>query len=78
MTHGTEAHAPDQRVGTPRLAIAEQPVVVHANVADEDRVVRQSAVDLERGALRINWLTVVSKTGRNQFVPFLTVAVDRH
>ena len=58
------------------LQIAEQPVVVHADVADQDRVVGQSALNLERRALRIDRLGVVGEARRDQLVPFLAVAVD--
>ena len=74
--HRAEPHRADQRIRPPRLAEAEQPVVVHADVADEDRILRQRLVDFERGALRIDRRGVVGKAGRDELVPLLPVAID--
>ena len=74
--HGAEAHAADQRIRAARLAEAEQPVVMHADVADQDRVVGQPSSNLKRRALRIDRLGVVGEAGRDELVPFLAIAVD--
>ena len=42
----------------------------------EDRVVGQRRVDLKCRALRIDRLAVVGEARRDQFVPFLAIAVD--
>ena len=68
--HRAEAHGADQRIRPARLAELQQPVVVHADVADEDRVLGQRAVDLVRGALRVDRRGVVAEAGRDERVPF--------
>ena len=74
--HRAESHRADQRIRPVRLAKAEQPIVVHADVADQDRILGQRLVDLERGALRIDRHGVVGKAGRDELVPLLAVGVD--
>ena len=75
--HRAEAHRADQRIRALRLAELQQPVVMHADVAHQDRVVGQRAVDLVGGALRIDRRGVVGEARRDQRVPFLAIAVDR-
>ena len=50
--------------------------MVHADVADQDRILRQRLVDLERGALRIDRRGVVGKAGSDELVPFLAIGID--
>ena len=59
-----------------RPAEAEQPVAMHADIADEDRVLGQRLVDLERRALRIDRRGIVGEAGRDELVPFLAVDID--
>ena len=75
-THRAKAHRADQRIRPLRLAEAEQPIVMHADVADQDRILRQRLVDLERGALRIDRRGVVGKAGRDELVPLLAIGID--
>jgi hypothetical protein len=51
-THGAKAHRAYQRVRPLRLAETQQPIVVHADVADEDRVLWQCLVNFKGCALR--------------------------
>jgi hypothetical protein len=50
--------------------------VVHADVADEDRVRGQGAVDLDGGALGVERPAVVAEARRNQLVPVAAIAID--
>ncbi len=75
--HRAKPHAADQRGGATRLAELKEPVVMHADVADEDRVLGQRPVDLVRGALRVDRGGVVDVAGRDFGLPFAPPAVDR-
>src|SRR5215831_17270893 len=75
-THWPESHRADQRVGTPWLAVAQKPVVVHADVTDQNGVFRQAAIDLDGRALRIDRFTVVGKPRRHKLVPLLAIAIN--
>src|SRR6266702_1883977 len=74
--HRAKTHRADQRVRPLRLAEAQQPIVVHADIADQDRILGQRFVDFERSALRIDRRGVVGKTGSDELVPFLAIGVD--
>ena len=50
--------------------------MVHADIADEDRILRQRLVDFERGTLRIDRGGVVGKSGGDELVPLFPVAID--
>ena len=50
--------------------------MVHADIADQDRIFRQRLVDLERGALRVDRRGVVGKARRDEPVPLLAIGVD--
>ena len=76
-THRAKAHGADQRIRPLRLAELQQPVVMHADVADQDGVVGQRAVDLVGGALRVDRRRVIGEARRDQRVPFLAIAGDR-
>ena len=52
--HRTEAHRADERIGPPRIAELDEPVVVDADVAHQDGVLGQRLVDLVRGPLRMD------------------------
>ena len=74
--HRAEPHRADQGIGPARLAELDQPVVVDADVADEDGVLRQRPVDLARRPLRMDGRGVVVKAGRDEGVPFPPPAGD--
>ena len=74
--HRAEAHRADQRIRALRLAELDEPVVVHADVAHEYCILRQHAVDLVRGALRIDRRGVRLEAGRDERFPLLAIAGD--
>jgi hypothetical protein len=74
--HGSESHRADQRIRPARFGVTEQPVVMHADVAHQDGVLRKTAADLNGGTLRIDRLAVIAEAWGDQLVPFLSVAVD--
>jgi len=74
--HRTESHRADERIGTPRIAELDEPVVVDADVAHQDGVLRQRAVDLVRGPLRMDRRRIIGKARRDERVPLLAIAVD--
>ena len=75
-SHGAEAHRADERTRPPRRAELDQPVVVNADVAHQDRICRQRLVDLVGGALRMDRGCIVDEAGRDERVPLLAPAVD--
>ena len=53
-THRPESHAADQGIRPLGLAILQKPIVVDADVAHQNGIVRQGPVDFVRGALGID------------------------
>src|SRR5437764_13700059 len=75
-SHRAEPHAADQRVRPARVAELQEPVVVDADIAHEDRSLGQRATDLVRGALRIDRGRIVAVTGRDRCFPFATPVLN--
>jgi hypothetical protein len=74
--HGSESHRADQRIRPARFAVAEQPVVMHTDVAHQDGVLGKTAAYLKGRALRIDRPAVIAEAWGDQLVPFFSVAVD--
>src|SRR6516225_10408156 len=75
-SHWAETHRSNERVRPPRIAELDQPVVVDADVAHQNGVLRQHLVDLMGGALWMDRRGVVHKSRCDERVPFAAIALD--